>query len=447
MNGMRSLNSMQRLGAGVWSLGLLASLACSDEATVINPADPPEANPPVDMQPDDMPPPGSEPEPGEPGGEQPAPSAGPLYALQTYVFGVDDSVTSYVTLTDTLDISSLPNDQAREFPGYALISAIDGKLLVSDGESPIITRYEITPEREWREVDTISFANYGITGGAAGFERHWFLSPTTAYVTLDVSDRVVWNPSEMRIMGVMEDSALQLERDGLQLDATFNRQPRVMRGPVLKPFYYRDADWFMFGPTTPVAVYDPATNAEQKVIDVPCPALEVPSQDEDGNTYLSSWTYGATLGLYGMGPELCIRRITPDATLDEAWNPDLTAWTEGRPVKTFRYLGGGKAVATVLHTDELNIDFTQPYNEDDALEVDLHWRLWLFDLTAETARPIENIGAIDSAFLWSVFEGRTFVFVPYSDWSRSKVFELDAAGNATERFEATGFVNEWIRIR
>ena len=429
MNGMRCVKSTRRLGAGVWSMGLLASLGCSDEATVIQP------------------PAAEQPGPETPAPEQPEPTGEePLYALQTYVF-TDETVTSYVTLTNTLDVTSLPPEEAREFAGYAFITAVDGKLLVSNGETPSITRFEITADHQWQELEAISFANQGVTGGGAGFERHWFKDANTAYVTLDIRKRVIWNPTEMRILGVMEDSALELEREGLQLDATFNRQPRVMRGPVLKPFFYRDADWFMFGPTTPVAVYDPVTNAEQKIIDVPCPALEVPSQDEAGNTYLSSWTYGATLGLYGMGPELCVRRITANAELDEAWNPDLTAWTEGRPVKTFRYLGNNKAVGTVLHTDELAIDFTQPYNEEDALEVDLHWRLWLFDLEAETARPIENIGAIDSAFLWSVFEGRTFLFVPYSDWSRSKVFELDADGNATERFETTGFVNEWIRIR
>lgn len=433
MNGMCSRLSMRRLGAGVWSLGLLATVACDDEAIVIMPEGPEQPGP-------------VEPAPQVPGSPDPSPAADPLYALQTYVF-TDDSVTSYVTLTNTLDITSLRPEDAREFPGYAFVSAVDGKLLVSDGETPVITRYEITPELEWRQLDAVSFANHGVTGGGAGFERHWFKDATTAYVTLDIRERVVWDPTQMLIRGVMADSALELERDGLQLDATFNRQPRVMRGPVLKPFYYRDADWFMFGPSTPVAVYDPDTHEEQKIIDVPCPALEVPSQDEAGNTYFSAWTYGATLGLYGMGPANCVRRITPEATLDESWNPDLTAWTEGRPVKTFRYMGDGKAVATVLHTDELNIDFTQPYDPDVAAELDLHWRLWLFDLEAETARPIANIGAIDSAFLWSVFDGRTFVFVPYADWSRSKVFELDAEGNATERYETTGVVNEWIRVR
>jgi len=414
------------------------NVACSDGATIVEIAPAAPASPAA--QGDEGSAAGApEPEASEP--------SGPVYALQTYVFTPDDSVLSYVTLTRSLDIEDLPRDAAREFAGYAFITAVDGKLLVSDGESPVVTRYEITDDLTWRELDAVSFANQGVTGGGAGFERHWFQSPDTAIVTLDITKRVIWNPTEMVITGVMEDSALEFERDGLELDATFNRQPRVLRGPVLKPFYYRDADWFLFGGTTSVAVYDAETHAERAIVDVPCPALEVPSQDEVGNTYFSSWTYGATLGLFDLGPELCVRRITPDSTLDETWAPDLTAWTGGRPVKTFRYMRDGKAVATVLHTDELDIDFTQPYSEEASLEVDRHWRLWLFDLEAQSARPIDGIGRIDSAFLWSNFNGRTFVFVPVEDWSRSQVYELDSDGNATPRFETTGVVNEWVRVR
>jgi len=233
----------------------------------------------------------------------------------------------------------------------------------------------------------------------------------------------------------------------LQLDATFNRQPRMLSGPILKPFFYRDSDWFLFGDTTSIAVYDPITNAEQAVIDVPCPSLEVPSQDEAGNTYFSSWSYGPILGLYGLGPELCVRRITPDSALDASWTPDLSAWTGGRPIKVFRYMREGRAVATVLHADEVDIDVNAGYDEEVALELDNHWRLWLLDLEAETARPIDGIEGIGSGFSWANFDGRTFVFVPNADWSRSSVYELDIDGNATKRFETRGFINDWIRVR
>src|SRR5262245_27252116 len=227
------------------------------------------------------------------------------------------------------------------------------------------------------------FDSYCSTGGSAGFDRHWFLNSTTAYVTLDVTKRVIWNPTTMTIEGVAEDSALELTRDGLVLDAAFNRQPRILGGPILKPFYYRDDEWYRFGPTTPIAVYDPATHRETSIIDVPCPALEVESRDEAGNAYFSPWSYGPEPGLFGEGPEVCIRRIKPDNTLDESWGSQLTTWTGGRPVMVFRYMGGGKAIGTVLHTDEANVDYSAGYTDEAALELTGKYRLWLFDLENE----------------------------------------------------------------
>jgi hypothetical protein len=408
---------------GLGALALLTGLACSDDAILITRDAAPSA---------------SAPEP---------PDLGPLYALETSVYGPDDSVTSYVTLTESLDLTELPADRAREFSGYSFISNVNGKLLVSDGEAPTITSYDIDADLEWHESARVNFGNHGVTGGAAGFERQWLLDTNTAYLTLEVTSRVVWSPSEMVIKGVMEDTTLERERDGLQLDATFNRQPRMLNGPILKPFYYRDNDWFMFGQTTSIAVYDPVTNVETSVIDVPCPSLEVASQDEAGNTYFSTWTYGPVLGLYGMGPELCVRRITPDSTLDESWAPDLKTWTGGRPVNVFRYMREGKAVGTVLHVDEVAIDFSGGYDEKEAAQLDTHWRLWFFDLDTQTARPIEGIEGAGSGFFWANLDGRTFLAVPNADWSRSSVYELDIEGNATPRFETTGFINDWIRIR
>jgi hypothetical protein len=43
-------------------------------------------------------------------------------------------------------------------------------------------------------------------------------------------------------------------------------------------------------------------------------------------------------------------------------------------------------------------------------------------------------------------DGRTFLFVPSTDWSSSTAFELDAAGTATKLLEAEGDVS-WLRIR
>jgi hypothetical protein len=382
-------------------------------------------------------------------GSPPVPPAEHLYALQTLVYQLDDDAPlSYVALTDTLDAGDVIElDDARELPGYAFISAIGGKLLVSSGEEPEIYQYEFGADRNWNELARLSFVGLGLPSYGAGLERHWFLNEHVAYLTHEVTSRVVWDPTDMLILDVKDDTNLEREADGLVLDATFNRPPLLLEGPVLKPFYYRDEDWFLFGPNTPIAVYDPETHAERAIIDVPCPALEVMSQDEDGNTYFSPWSYGPELSLFGEGPATCIRRVKRDSTLDEDWTPELSAWTGGRPVQVMRYVGGGKALATVLHVDEASVDFASGYDQELAAELDQHWRLWELDLDAETARPVEEIGASGRGFYLSVIDGRTFVFVPNETWTVTTIFEFTGDGHARERFKVPGIVSNWVKVR
>src|SRR5262245_6469138 len=80
-----------------------------------------------------------------PGGD----GTGPVYALHTVVFDPDYNPTSYVKLVESPDIDQVSFDDARELPGYAFVAAFDGKLLVSDGESPVITRYTIDDQLAW----------------------------------------------------------------------------------------------------------------------------------------------------------------------------------------------------------------------------------------------------------------------------------------------------------
>lgn len=376
------------------------------------------------------------------------PLAEHLYALQTFVYQPDDTTLSYVALTDTLDVQGeLSLVDAREFPSYAFITSVSGKLLVSSGEAPEIIQYEVGADRVMTETARLSFAAYGVPSYGAGLERHWLLNENVAYLTHEVTSRIVWDPTNMVITGIAEDTQLARDVDGFVLDAAFNRPPLFFEGPVLKPFYYRDENWFYFGGTTSIAVYDPQTHAERNILTVACPALEVMSQDESGNTYFSPWTYGPALSLFGEGPAPCIRRVRPDSTLDDAWAPDLTAWTGGRPVHVLRYVGGGKALATVLHVDEVSADFSAGYDPAVALELESHYRLWWLDLDAETAMPVAAIGASGSGFNLATIEGRTFVFVPDEAWTRTTVYELDDLGAATERFAVAGVLNNWIAVR
>jgi len=371
-----------------------------------------------------------------------------LYALQTFVYQPDDSTLSYVALTDTLDVQGeLPLSNAREFSGYSFISGIGGDLLVSSGDKPEITKYGVDAYGAWIELGRLNFGAYGVPSYGAGFERHWYLDERVAYLTHEVVGRIVWDPTDMVIVGEVLDTTLPAMLGDKVLDAAFNRPPLFYEGPVLKPFYYRDEDWNIFGEVSPIVSYDPVTHAESSVIQAPCPGLEVMSQDEQGNTYFSAWTYDPIPSLFGQGPTPCILRVKLGGGIDETWAPDFRAWTGGRPVHVFRYVRDGKAIGTVLHTDEVQGDFSAGYDEYLAEELHNHWRLWEFDLVNASARLIEEIPASGSGFSMAEIDDRTFLFVPNAEWSASTVYELGLDGHATPRFDVAGIVNNWLRVR
>jgi hypothetical protein len=378
-----------------------------------------------------------------------APGA-PLYAIMTQVYQPDDR-SVFVTLTNSLDIDTLSLPTAREWGGVANLAAVGGRLLISDGEEPRITAFDITPDLKWQQGPVVSFANYPL-GDNANFYYQFILNDHTAYLPFDSTKRIVWDPTTMEIKGVMDDSTLPLQKGELLLEAGGNRNGVRYDGAVLQAFFYHDKDWFDHGTQSHIVAYDPHTHRQQQVIDVPCPGLSIATRDEQGQTYFSSWDYLPTRALYGLGAPPCVARVKADLTLDQTFTTDLTALTGGRYGSNLRYVGGGKAIGNVLHHELLGASFTSPYDpavHEKIGDTGPHWRLWLFDFSRGEARPIEGIDVdIGSGAQFAVLEGRTFVFLPFDRWARTKVYELDlATGKATTRFETPGDIFKWIRVR
>jgi hypothetical protein len=376
------------------------------------------------------------------------PGDSPLYAMMIQVYG-DDDRTVYVHLTDSLDFGKVDLAKAREFAGVANFAPVDGKLLISSGLEPTITEFEISDDFAWTEGRTISFASYPFEDNA-NFYYQYILNDDTAYMPFDVTKRLVWNPSEMTIDEEREDSKVPLKKDGLNAVIGGNRNAIRFKGAVQQAFFYTDDDWFETGPESIIAIYDEKTHEEKDLVTIPCPGLSMASQDEKGYTYYGTWGF-QTRALFGEGPEPCIARLKPDLTLDKEWTTDLRDLTDGRYHNNFRYIGGGRAIANVLHHELIDADWEGGYDADvdEAIgKSGPHWRLWLFDLEKSEAKPVEGIDVdIASGAQFAVLDGRTFVFAPYEDWGRTKIYELDKNGQATVHAETTGDVFKWVRVR
>jgi hypothetical protein len=120
-------------------------------------------------------------------------------------------------------------------------------------------------------------------------------------------------------------------------------------------------------------------------------------------------------------------------------------------VSNFRYIGSGRAIANVFHSEELGADFSADLDAvvvEQVRDTGPAWRLWLFDLEAQTAAPVEGMDVeMGSGAQFAVLEGRTFVFLPYDSYARSKIYEIVPSGVATERLDVIGDVFKWVRVR
>lgn len=372
---------------------------------------------------------------------------GPVYAVTSQIFDADGERTVYVELKHSLEIDEISLDGAQEFHGVANIAGIGGRLFVSDGESPTITQYSITDDLEWIERGRVGFQDYGV-GDNANFFGQFQLDDNTMYLNFDVAGRVVWDPMNLTIQEVLEDTELQLTSGKLTLSGAGNHSRLRYAGNTMQAFFYHDVDWYDFGTTSAIAVYDRATHEEVAVLDGPCPGLAVNSMDEQGNTYFSAWDYTPLFALYGVGPAPCVARVTSEGKLDRDFESDLSPLTGGRHLMNFRYVRDGWGFADVLHDELLDADFE---SELDVTVLDQIWeggafKLWRIDLEHGQAEPFEDVGDIGMGWRAEVIDGRTFLFVPSTDWSTTMVFELDADGAATKLLEAPGTVS-FLRIR
>jgi len=370
----------------------------------------------------------------------------PLYAMMVQVYTSDDRLV-YVHLSKDLDVSQIDLSQAREFASVANFAGIDGRILVSSGTEPEITEFGISDDLDWTEGRSVSFAGYPLDDNA-NFYYQYILDAESAYLPFDATSRVVWNPAEMSIDGTLTDTNVPAERNGMMVFTGGNRNAIRFDGPVQQPFFYSDD--FDYGPESIVAIYDEETNAEKSLVTLPCPGLSMASQD-GGYTYYGTWGF-PDRAVFGEGPAPCIARLEPDLTLDEEWTTDLKGVTDGRLHNNFRAVGGGKAIANVLHTELVpDADFDSGYDPDLADRFSQSgpwWKFWLIDLTTMTGAPVEGIDVdISSGAQFAVLDGRTFVFLPYDDWARSKIYEIGNDGLATERGDTLGDVFKWVKIR
>ncbi|MFP2930123.1 MxcI [Pyxidicoccus sp. 3LG] len=375
--------------------------------------------------------------------DDPNPGKGPVYSLATSVFSQAGSAT-YVSVFDSLDVTGLDLEKASEHSGFATIGAVDGKLFVGSGEAPELTRYNVRDDGSLEEAGKVSFVNHGLA--SAPLYLNHFVDASSAYMVLEETRRIVWNPSTMQITGTAEAPGLAQQREGLVAKSSYDRAMVVRDGYSFQPFYWTDGDYYDFSPTSQIAVYSNADDSLVKLIDAPCPGLDVATQDEAGNIYFSNWVFSAAAPVLKEGaPETCVVRIKAgEQALDTGWTRSLAAMVGGRQTAAFRYLANGVGVVAVFHKENVVInDETEP----SVVTSGNHWKLWRVNLENGTAAPVEGLDFIAGGYYAFRIEGRTFLLLPTSDYAKTAVWELGVDGAPVKRFETLGWAYQFVKVR
>jgi hypothetical protein len=356
-----------------------------------------------------------------------------LYALAVEIYNPDDTSSTYLTTFNTLDITGVELKKARELPGRADIIPFDGKLFITSEEAPTLTRYDVADDGTLSGEKTISFAKYGVE--ATVRPDLVFVSPTKAYLAVD-EGYAIWNPTTMELGGELKLPDLPLEKNGLDL----NGSAGVLRGDkVYRVYFWVDWSTYEFSKEQYVAVIDTKTD---KLVNITaedrCPALGAqPQLDEAGNIYLSNWFYNVPGTLMNGAPHSCALRLSPGSDVPDAdWKLEFDAVAQGHEGSQLSATTKGQALFSVFRQDHFT--FTK---DTDAYMVTAseNWETWTVDLkNPSSAKPVAGVSHSLATQTNVTLDGRTFVFLPGTDWSKTKVEEILPAAKSRDAFSFDG---------
>jgi hypothetical protein len=365
------------------------------------------------------------------------------FALASTVLG-DDSNTTYVRYLDELEAGEVNLDDAREYPGYATIGAVEDMFFVGKGETPEVTRFAVDEEGSLQKEETVNFSQYV---DAAPLYANTFGTSTSAYLDMEDSGHVLWNPEEMSIEGTRTLDDIPETKEELPVFQSFRRGTVVRDGKVFQPFHWRGENFYEFASDSHIAVFDAESGDVEKVLEAPCPGLDVGTKDADGNIYFTNWvnaTAAPVIDGESNSHDTCAVKIDAGTTeLNGDWTQDLAEMTDGREVAAVRILEGSTALAAVLDHEKVD-----PSSDTDpqAITYKQNWELWRLDLEEGSGSKVGGTDYIAGGYYAFRLDGRTVVLLPTADYSQTTAWEIPVDGEAKELFTIEGWVYQMVEF-
>lgn len=368
--------------------------------------------------------------------------ADPLYAISVEVRTPEGSAEgTYVQTLDAVPSGAVTNDDAFELSGIGRVFSDGTDVYLADGGEPALTRYTVGDDGELTESGRISFAEEGVT-----FITNTvvFVSPTKAYyLSNEVLEVIIWDPSQMTITGSIDFSEIQ--REGFTGQGQMTVAPEVVRdGMMYATVTYSELAAGRFEPGVQIAVFDTADDTFVEVLeDDRCDGAGVGlGLGEDGAIYVHADNFLNFLSFFDdtAGPTCVLRIPAGSMAFDPGYQVDLPELTGGLNTSRFGFGTATRSYVMALRADL--VAEARDLSRSPVLE------LWEVDLINETGRKVEG-APLSTLFAALFFRVDDTMYVGLSDvFDASTVWSMDlTTGEAQQAFTTPGLFRNFFRLR
>jgi hypothetical protein len=384
---------------------------------------------------------------GEESSEGIAVPPGPVYLTLAQIDTTDGSA-GFLAPTSDIPTGALDLRRSLEIPGYANVAVHDGKLFVANGETFVITRYEIVDDHLVASPEVLSLQGTGIDF----IYELMILDAERAFVVNEAQYEIIeWNPTTMKIVDTYDISAMMRDGWGDEHRGSFLRKSD---GKIFFLWTYTN-DRIDFINNFILGVLDTTTGSLEVLEDEACPTSAGFGGffDEKGDLYLLADSFGGFTYFDVDDPkEACIERIRDgESAFDTTYTVKPTEALGGTLAPWgFYYAGHGVAFTTGVDPSRL-ADYNSVF---EFIFAPIH-EGYTLDLEAGTAThldsmPPDAVGfdsvTIDDVALVPRTTGTVEVFDV--DATESTIYVLDGAtGEATPRFTMPGQPTDVVRLR
>ncbi len=364
-------------------------------------------------------------------------AAGASKYLVVTAVSTEESEATYVKTVDSLDAAQISNEGAREFDGWSDAGVLGRWIFVSNAETAIVSRYAINEDGTiGQEATTLSFAEHG---QSAPMYYNVFLSETKAYLLVDATTYVIWNPTDMTITGTLPLPSLP-ERDGIVPTPAFDRGMIVRGNRMFHAVAWTEYSEFETLAESNILVVDLDQDEVIATLTATCPDLDGGTVDDDGNIYFSNWIYSPAATLLKGDAKACVVKVPAGSEqLDAAWKLTYAEVTGGHEGAAFRYVGGGKALFSVFYEDHTPFDPNAPEADPGEWVFADNWRFSRIDLATRVVEEVTDIDWNSGASYPVKVGSDTYLLVPRSSYEATTAYKLAADGSATRSIETQGW--------